>query len=89
MQLLATGNEELIEGNKHGDHFWGVCNGHGENMLGKLLMQLRAELQVEKQPLTIEKFAKMLSDSNVVVNGVDPQKWIASKEGLEAIKKLE
>ena len=43
-QLLATGDVELIEGNTWGDTYWGVCGGVGENMLGKLLMQVRAEL---------------------------------------------
>lgn len=42
--LLATGNEELIEGNWWHDYFWGVCLGVGENWLGKLLMQVRREL---------------------------------------------
>lgn len=40
-QLMATGDSELIEGNWWKDHFWGVCNGVGENNLGKLLMELR------------------------------------------------
>ena len=44
-QLLATGNEELVEGNTWGDVFWGVCRGVGENNLGKLLMRIRDELQ--------------------------------------------
>lgn len=44
-QLLATNDAELIEGNTWGDRFWGVCNGVGENMLGKLLMQVRDELR--------------------------------------------
>jgi ribA/ribD-fused uncharacterized protein len=43
--LLSTGTEELIEGNTWGDHFWGVCNGQGENHLGKLLMLIRADLR--------------------------------------------
>lgn len=43
--LLDTGEEELIEGNTWGDRFWGVCNGRGENMLGRLLMQLRESLK--------------------------------------------
>ena len=42
--LLSTGNAGLIEGNYWHDHFWGVCNGTGENWLGKLLMQRRNEL---------------------------------------------
>lgn len=41
--LLATGNLELIEGNTWGDTYWGVCNGVGDNWLGKILMQVRAE----------------------------------------------
>ena len=40
-KLLATGNAELIEGKNHGDRFWGQVNGEGENMLGKLLMEVR------------------------------------------------
>jgi len=43
-RLLETGNAELIEGNTWGDVFWGVYNGIGKNMLGKILMQVRAEL---------------------------------------------
>ena len=39
--LLQTGDEELIEGNKWGDRFWGVCKGKGENHLGKILMKIR------------------------------------------------
>lgn len=44
-KLLATGNEELIEGNTWGDTYWGVCGGVGENHLGKLLMELRKALR--------------------------------------------
>jgi len=42
-KLIATGDLELVEGNTWGDTFWGVCNGVGENHLGKLLMRLRTE----------------------------------------------
>jgi len=45
--LLDTGKDELIEGNWWGDTFWGVCNGVGENHLGKILMKVREELQNE------------------------------------------
>lgn len=44
-KLLATGNQELIEGNTWMDQFWGVCNGIGSNHLGKLLMALREEIR--------------------------------------------
>ena len=43
-KLIATGVTELIEGNNWNDRFWGVCRGVGQNHLGKLLMEIRAEL---------------------------------------------
>lgn len=45
VRLLATGNEELVEGNNHGDTFWGMVNGKGENYLGRILMCIRNELR--------------------------------------------
>jgi len=44
-KLIQTYDNELIEGNTWYDTFWGVCNGVGENNLGKLLMQIRKEAQ--------------------------------------------
>lgn len=43
-KLLATGNAMLIEGNNWGDTYWGVCNGKGQNKLGRTLMRIRTEL---------------------------------------------
>ena len=43
--LLATGDAELVEGNRWNDTYWGVCRGAGQNHLGKLLMEIRAELR--------------------------------------------
>jgi ribA/ribD-fused uncharacterized protein len=43
-KLLMTGDMPLIEGNNWNDRFWGVCNGVGDNNLGKLLMRLRKHL---------------------------------------------
>lgn len=49
-QLIQTGEMELVEVNYWHDQTWGSCNcmRHvgvpGENMLGKLLMELRSEL---------------------------------------------
>lgn len=43
--LLETGRRELIEGNRWRDVYWGVCDGVGENHLGRLLMKIRAELR--------------------------------------------
>jgi ribA/ribD-fused uncharacterized protein len=43
--LLNTGDEYLEETNTWRDIYWGVCNGAGQNKLGKLLMKLRDELR--------------------------------------------
>lgn len=43
-KLLLTGDSELIEGNHWGDTFWGVCQGEGNNYLGRILMQVRKDL---------------------------------------------
>lgn len=45
-RLLATGDQELIEGNTWNDTFWGVCKGKGTNHLDKILMKIRTELQL-------------------------------------------
>lgn len=44
-KLLATGDEKLVEGNWWRDTYWGVCEGIGQNKLGKLLMQVREEIK--------------------------------------------
>lgn len=44
-QLIATADQELVEGNHWGDTFWGVCRGVGQNNLGRLLMKIRSEVQ--------------------------------------------
>lgn len=43
-KLIQTGSAELVEGNTWGDKVWGVCDGIGENRLGKILMKIRGEL---------------------------------------------
>lgn len=40
-KLDATKGEILVEGNTWGDTFWGICNGVGENWLGRILMEIR------------------------------------------------
>jgi len=40
-RLLDTGDIYLVEGNSWGDKFWGVCDGEGQNELGKILMFTR------------------------------------------------
>lgn len=40
-QLLMTGDRLLEETNHWGDTFWGVCDGKGQNKLGKIHMRIR------------------------------------------------
>ena len=42
-RLRATGDRRLVENNKF-DTYWGVGSGRGLNVLGELLMELRATL---------------------------------------------
>lgn len=50
-KLLATGDEELVEGNWWHDNTWGNCScdrcidKEGKNWLGNVLMQVRDELR--------------------------------------------
>lgn len=47
--LLATGENQIVE-NAPGDYYWGCGkNGSGKNMLGKILMETRASLQLREQ----------------------------------------
>ena len=41
--LSDTRQRPLVEGNRWGDRYWGVCEGEGRNRLGELLMRVRAE----------------------------------------------
>jgi ribA/ribD-fused uncharacterized protein len=49
LRLVKTHPMELIEGNWWGDKFWGVCQGEGQNHLGKILMRIRDELRAEEK----------------------------------------
>lgn len=51
IKLLETGNQNLIEGNFHGDVFWGMTllenPNFGENHLGRILMEIRDKIKLE------------------------------------------
>ena len=47
LKLIETGDNYLEEGNTWGDIIWGVCNGKGKNLLGKILMEIREEIKEE------------------------------------------
>lgn len=71
--LTDTGNEELIEGNTWGDTFWGVCNGKGENWLGRILMEVRDQVRklgpVETPPVRPQDKVFVPGPSRVFVFG--------------------
>lgn len=48
-KLLETGTMELVEYNYWGDTYWGICRGEGENHLGKILMEIRADILAGNQ----------------------------------------
>ena len=47
-KLLASGDRLLEETNWWGDEIWGVYKGKGQNLLGKILMEVRARLAKAK-----------------------------------------
>ena len=50
-KLLETGHQELVERNHWGDCFWGVCQGKGENHLGRLLTEIRTNLREDRKAI--------------------------------------
>lgn len=49
-QLMATGNEDLVEVNTWNDRYWGTDPlGKGQNKLGKTLMKVRSELNEQQK----------------------------------------
>lgn len=50
-KLLATDDMELEEGNTWGDTYWGICNGEGQNHLGKILMKVRKDLNTNTEEI--------------------------------------
>src|SRR3990167_10206859 len=70
LRLLLTGDKELVEGNTWNDRFWGKTkDGNGENHLGKILMNVRSDLNtVEGGPRQV--FVQFLEDNNLGFLGV-------------------
>ncbi len=51
VNLMATGNDEIVELNNWNDEFWGVSvkTNKGQNHLGKLLMKIREEFRLDNE----------------------------------------
>lgn len=47
--LLSTGDKYIEETNWWHDNYWGKCEEHGLNTLGRILMKIRNELQLTKE----------------------------------------
>jgi ribA/ribD-fused uncharacterized protein len=75
-RLIYTHPRKLIESNTWGDKFWGVCNGEGQNLLGRLLMELRSILiENPLPPLTVftAQYSKKSMDRlDITMKGQDP-----------------
>lgn len=48
-QLIDTSDVEIEEHNDWNDNYWGICDGRGENHLGKILMLVRNQLKDGKK----------------------------------------
>lgn len=53
MMLAAIGGE-IVEDNHWNDTFWGRCDGIGENWLGRILMDKRAEILDDMDKATVD-----------------------------------
>lgn len=72
-KLLATGDQNIQEGNFHKDRFWGVdlsvTPNIGENHLGRLLMELRKEIREHDEMMM--KAKRLNEVESVYVNKKD------------------
>ena len=46
-EKLKNVSEPIVEENTWNDTYWGVCNGRGQNNLGKLLEKIRKDLVID------------------------------------------
>ena len=64
--LLSTGSARLVEAgrvNNAVNRLWGEVNGQGQNMLGLMLMELRAELAARGTPLAARSKRTKVADN--------------------------
>ena len=66
-KLLDTTPARLIEGNTWGDAYWGVCNGVGQNWLGRALMEIRSKLWAQ------DAAAAKCDAHHWVIDPIDPR----------------
>ena len=66
--LDNTKGIELVEGNTWKDTFWGVYNGNGKNMLGKLLMKIRDT--INNQNYIVNLLDRINQNLNTNISGI-------------------
>lgn len=52
--LLSTGDAYLEETNTWKDRYWGVCDGEGQNWLGRLIMSIRDDIVLQEKLAALE-----------------------------------
>lgn len=61
--LINTGVKELIEGNYHGDTYWGVClkTNKGKNKLGQFITEIRTRIfeELDNTEMLIDNYANI------------------------------
>jgi N-glycosidase YbiA len=56
--LLETSDAYLEETNTWGDRYWGVCQGTGQNKLGKILMKVRSDLRAIQEQEVLDAMGR-------------------------------
>ena len=71
--LKGTGNIFIQEDNTWGDTFWGVCQGKGYNMLGRMIMEIRQTIQDEdrKEKKVIVAGSRSFKDYDLLSKRLD------------------
>lgn len=71
--LKDTGDIWIQEDNTWGDKFWGICNGEGQNMLGKMIMEIRQNIQDEdrKEMKVIVAGSRSFKDYDLLCKRLD------------------
>jgi ribA/ribD-fused uncharacterized protein len=80
-KLLATGDQELIEGNWWGDTYWGVCFGSGQNKLGLLLQEVRSAERKKRDPILASDFKRIIRDRPLTPE--EAEKYAEVREQVE------
>ena len=76
-KLMETGSEEIVEQNYWHDNYWGQCTcpkcsgRKGQNILGKMLMQIRSECTAKKDFKVIVAGSRTFNDSKMAFEKLD------------------